>query len=152
MIKYDNLLDHIKLNHYEKALNMESIHIAILIFISLFLTACAHKNSNESSIDESLALVYINNGSIQCESSGLSEAETAQQLINKGIDVISSQCGFLTGIAAPAQCGLPGTLINLHVINAQNTPDAKELGFELASSLKIDNSKGYEIMKCQDRQ
>ncbi len=121
-----------------------------LLFFTLLLMGCAHKTS-ETTIDDSLALVFINNGSIQCESQGLSQTETAQALINKGIDVVSSKCAYLTGIAAPAQCGLPGTLINLHVINAQNVPDAKDIGFKLASTLRLDNTKGYEIMKCQDR-
>jgi hypothetical protein len=49
--------------------------------------------------------VYINNGAIQCESSGLSEQETAKQLIDNGIDVILSTCGSQTGLDVPTVCG-----------------------------------------------
>lgn len=123
---------------------MRSLQILIM---SLLIAACASE-TKETLIDDSLDIVYINNGSIQCESEGIPARETAQQLINRGIDVISSKCAFLTGIGAPAQCGLPGTMINIHVINAQNVPDAKELGFERVTTLRLDNTKGYEVIDC----
>ncbi len=93
-------------------------------------------------------IVYINDGAIQCESGGLSEAETAQQLIDNGIDVSSSMCGYLSGVAVAAQCGLGDVNINLHVINIQNIPDALELGFKPVSSLKRDDDSGYVVIQC----
>jgi basic membrane lipoprotein Med (substrate-binding protein (PBP1-ABC) superfamily) len=96
------------------------------------------------------ATIYINNGAIQCESEGMSAQQTAQQLIDNGIDVVMSNCGSLTGVAVPTACGQGDIYINLHVINAQNLPDAQELGFETVSSLKTEEGVGYMILGCED--
>ena len=119
-----------------------------VILVSLILIGCNHE-SDGGNLSESQEIVYINDGTVQCESEGLSEIETAQQLIDNGIDVISSMCGFLSGIAVAAQCGLGDVNINLHIVNIQNVADAQELGFEPVSSLKRANDKGYVIIECQ---
>ena len=100
--------------------------------------------------DDSQELVYINTGAIQCESEGVSERETAQQLIDIGIDVIASMCGFLTGVGVSAVCGAGDIYINLHVINVQNLTDAQALGFESVSSLKSEHGSGYAILGCEE--
>ncbi|MGD8912518.1 MAG: hypothetical protein PVI97_08245 [Candidatus Thiodiazotropha sp.] len=119
--------------------------ITVLI-LCLFLQGCAEEKDS----DESQETVYINNGAIQCESEGLSELETAQQLIDNGIDVILSTCGVLTGISTVTVCGAEDIRINLHVINAQNLADAQELGFESVSSLKNEDGIGYMILGCEE--
>ena len=113
--------------------------------ISLLLFGCNHDT------DVNYELVYIDDGALQCESDGLSAEQTAQILINNGIDVVSSYCGYLSGIAVAAQCGLGDTNINLHNVNVQNIPDARELGFESVSSLKNNDDIGYVIIECPDQ-
>ena len=114
--------------------------------LPLFLiTACSSFNEAGTGNE----IVYINNGAIQCESKGLSETETAQTLINEGIDVLKSQCAHMTGIAVATQCGLGGTNINLHTINTQNLSDAKAVGFLSISDLKNGDDPGYKIIDCR---
>lgn len=117
-----------------------------LPIVFLLLLGCMHDNDS----DNELETVFINNGAIQCETSGLSEQETAQQLIDGGIDVIISTCGMLTGVAVPTVCGAGDILINLHVINARNLPDAQALGFESVSILKNEHGIGYMILGCEE--
>ena len=95
-------------------------------------------------------IVYINDGAIQCESEGMSQQETAQILINGGIDVIKSQCGYLSGIDVAAQCGLGDNNINLHTINIQNLIDAQALGFDTVLTLNRDDDIGYVIIECSE--
>mgnify|MGYP001610126743 CR=1 FL=1 len=122
----------------------------IFMFIMLLITiaGCGSSNGDTSSPPvnpiEQLELVYISNGSIQCEFDGYTPSETAQTLIDNGIDVLESHCGFIAGISVSAQCGLGNVDINLHSINPQNLSDAEELGFKSVSEL----SEGYEIIEC----
>ncbi|MES9969001.1 MAG: hypothetical protein ABW092_03145 [Candidatus Thiodiazotropha sp.] len=117
---------------------------ALLLF--LFLLGCV----GEDDPDDSQQIVYISTGAIQCESQGMSEQETAQRLIDNGIDVIWSTCGFLTGIGVPAVCGAGDIYINLHVINVQNLTDAQALGFESVDTLKSERGSGYGILGCEE--
>ena len=114
----------------------------LLLFIITVGSSC-----NETSTGNEV--VYINNGAIQCESKGLSEVETAQILINEGIDVLKSQCAYITGIAIAAQCGLGGSNINLHTLNTQNLVDAQTLGFLSISELQKGDDPGYKIIDCR---
>jgi len=98
--------------------------------------------------NKELEIVYINDGAIQCESQGMSELETAQTLIDNGIDVLRSQCGFQSDIAVVAVCGAGDVNINLHTINSQNLSDAQALGFESVSTLKNDVDRGYVLIDC----
>ncbi len=95
-------------------------------------------------------LVYINNGSIQCESGGLSPAETAQKLVNRDIMVTQSQCGTLSGLAVPAQCGAGNININIHSIDSAALVDAEALGFKSVTTLAKGSDKGYTIIKCPE--
>ncbi len=116
-----------------------------LLLITLFVVGCNHD------ADENTGLVYIDDGAIQCESNGLSVEQTAQILIDGGIAVTSSYCGYLSGIAVAAQCGLGDININLHKINIQNISDAKKLGFESVVSLRNGDDIGYVIIECPNQ-
>jgi hypothetical protein len=107
--------------------------------------------SIDANADENYDIVYIDNGAVQCESKGLSEQNTAQILTDKGIEVIASQCGYLSGLAMAAQCGLADINIHLHTINTLNLHDAQALGFESVSTLKRDDDIGYIIIDCSVR-
>ena len=104
-------------------------------------------SSPELSVGE--ALVYIGNGAKQCENDGMSISESANLLINHGVDVISSHCGLIAGMAVLAVCGGPTLEINLHVINARKISDAQEEGFNLVSKLEEQRGVGYQVVECK---
>ncbi len=99
-------------------------------------------------LEEGHALVYTSNGSKQCESGSDAPETTAKRLTDKGIDVISSHCGDLTGIMYPAVCGGGTGQINLHAINSQNIPDAKNIGFAAVSDLHAEFGEGFQVIEC----
>ncbi len=127
---------------------MKTNNFFVYMFTILLMPGCDYEKEPDILIDN--VLVYINNAAIQCETKGMSTTESAQLLINKGVDVISSYCGFLTGVTIATQCGLGDTQINLHEINSENIPDAQKSGFEPVSSLKLESDKGYQIIACQE--
>jgi hypothetical protein len=62
--------------------------------LSLLIVITACTNGND--VNTNHEIVYINDAAIQCEFEGLSEIETAQILIDSSIDVLQSQCGYVT--------------------------------------------------------
>jgi hypothetical protein len=98
---------------------------------------------------EGEVLVYISNGSKQCESKGMSPEVSAQILIDKNIDVVSSHCGFITGMAVIALCGAGTLEINLHVINLADISVAEKEGFDPVSKLGEQEGVGYQVLECE---
>lgn len=92
--------------------------------------------------------VYINNGSIQCQSKGKTTQETASLLEQAGVIVTSSQCASLTNVMMMTMCGAPALNINIHEIQAVNISKAQTLGFESVNSLKEGNNAGYQVQAC----
>lgn len=126
-----------------------SVRFIILIFVASILTGCNEESKDsEPTTNKNYEVVYINDGAIQCESEGLSEKESAQIMIEKGIDVIDSNCAYRTGVEYEAKCGLGDGNINVHTIHSQSLPDAQALGFESVSTLRIGNNIGYEDIEC----
>ena len=126
-----------------------------LLVLSIFaLASCNSSESDTAPKKDSqtidFELIYISNGAVQCEFTGYTPDETAQTLINNGIDVLSSYCGTLTGVATNSVCGASTTFINLHEINPQNLTDAEKLGFASVTELDADAEIGYEIIECRD--
>ena len=120
---------------------MRIIYFVVVLFA---IVAC------DTDSEKYTEIVYINDGAIQCESDGMSVIETAQVLIDNGIDVIKSQCGYLSGVVVAAQCGLGDININLHTIPIQNLPDAQSLGFESVLTLRRDDDIGYVVIECPE--
>lgn len=110
-----------------------------ILWICISILGCKNSDSNSSKKEE-YSLIYIDDGAIQCEFSGKPPEETAQVLIDNGIDVIESSCGYIKGLAVSAQCGLGDTNINIHRIPIQNTQDALDLGYSEVSEL----NDGYQ--------
>lgn len=73
-------------------------------------------------------------------------------LIEAGIDVLGSTCGYHTGVAYPAVCGAGTNDILVHEIRQVNLPDAEAVGFEALETL-VDAAAGtgYELIDCADR-
>ena len=121
--------------------------IRYVYILSILLIAGCDVNK-EPDVLTGNELVYIDDAAVQCEKEGMATTESAQLLTNKGIDVISSYCGFLTEVAIAAQCGLGDANINLHEVNSNNVPNAQEFGFKPVSSLKLESDIGYQIIDC----
>jgi hypothetical protein len=95
-------------------------------------------------------LVYEGRQSVQCGTRGLTTQQSAQKLIDGGIDVIESNCGVITGVAFAAVCGGGTGEILLHEIRSVNLADAEQRGFKAASTL-TDRASGVDYAKvdCQ---
>jgi hypothetical protein len=94
--------------------------------------------------------VYESRLSVQCGSHGLTTQQSAQKLINGGIDVVRSACGVITGVAYPALCGTTNGEIIIHEVRRVNLPDAERLGFRSADSLRDPaTDRDYAKVDCQ---
>ena len=94
--------------------------------------------------------VYEGRQSVQCGSRGLTTQESAQKLINGGIDVVRSACGVMTGVAFPALCGSGTGEILLHEIRSVNLVDAEQRGFKSVATLQIPaQGRDYARVDCQ---
>jgi len=89
---------------------------------------------SNGSVDQNLEnVVYDNRVPVQCdEEEGLSLSESAQTLIDAGIDVLWSACGVAQGTDPADACGAPPALKYFHRVHDANVPDALEQGFEPA--------------------
>ena len=95
-------------------------------------------------------LVYEGRQAVQCGSRGLTTQESAQKLINGGIDVIASNCGVVTGVVYAAICGQATGEILIHEIRRVNVPDAEQRGFNPVVELQDPVSGvSWEKVDCQ---
>lgn len=120
------------------------------IFAIAILSGCNVNSNDTEAKKDGYEKVYINDGAVQCESAGMSVKETAQIMINKGIDVINSECASLSGVDVSTVCGAGDVNINLHTIHAQSLPDAQELGFASVSELRTGINPGYVVHECPE--
>ena len=117
--------------------------LLLLLSSALLLNGCQNTAPQDS------ALVYMNNGAVQCEYQGKTGAETAQLLTDKNIVVNETLCGHLSNVFVITVCGAKTANINLHRIAKTDLQDAKVLGFETAISLQNAEGLGYEVTECQ---
>jgi len=120
-----------------------------VLFLTTLVIGLAACNGSDQEEQVSQSLVFINNSSVQCEFEGFSEQETAQNLIDYGVEVIESTCGYISGVSVAAQCGLGEANINIHLIEDDKIIDAQNVGYELISTLENDDDLGYETVECQ---
>ena len=125
-------------------------HIALPLIAAIcaFTTSCGGSNSSDSEINS--VQVFISNGSIHCGFEGNSPAQTAQLLIQNGIDVIESQCGIITGLARPAVCGSATDEVNIHTIFRANQNAAEELGFQPESNFNNQAALSLSVVPCEN--
>jgi hypothetical protein len=96
-----------------------------------------------------ISKVYISKDRAQCEdTSGKELSATKEELQGAGVKVFSSECGTITGIMAPALCGLITLHLNIHGIDNRKLPEAEALGYKPIKSFKDDKEKDYEIIPC----
>ena len=94
-------------------------------------------------------LVYESRQAIQCTSRGLTTQESAQKLVNGGIDVLESNCGVNTNLVFAAVCGAGTGDILIHKIRSANLADAEQRGFSSVATLSNPTTGiGYAKVDC----
>ena len=94
-------------------------------------------------------LVYESRQAIQCTTRGLTTQESAQKLVNGGIDVLESNCGVNTNLVFVTVCGAGTGDILIHKIRKVNLPDAERLGFSSVATLQNPTTGiGYVKVDC----
>lgn len=117
----------------------------IVVFAIFALAGCSGSSSQSDSV-----LVYADRQAKQCVSEGLSPDESAGKLISAGIDVLSTDCGFQTGVAYPAVCGGGTPSILIHEIRRENLADAEEVGFtNIKALMNTETDPGYATVDCE---
>jgi len=113
------------------------------------IVGCGGGNGPSSSQDT--VLIYKSTEAVQCGFEGFSIDDTANELIEAGVDVLLSQCGITTGLIVATVCGAGTFDINIHEIPAQNIEDAEDLEFSQIEDL-IDEEAGvgYQTTDCND--
>ncbi len=132
---------------------MKYLYGAMLVTV---LSACSGDSSDSS--DRHSVYVYDTDLFRSCDHP---ENETLQQsaqtLISGGVDVISSSCGQITGLAWPEVCGAPTGRINVHLIHRNNLVDAEPLGYKSVDRIGevttnydagVQGEVGYELIEC----
>ncbi|MBE8167083.1 MAG: hypothetical protein HAW66_01780 [Shewanella sp.] len=107
-----------------------------ILLITLVLLAGCSMSENLSAKDNKKVDVYINDGSVQCMGGGKTIKQTELLLESKGINVYSSTCGDINGMAVISVCGAGGLHINVHSIDEGKMTEADKLGFKPVSLLK----------------
>ncbi len=130
------------------------MRIITISVLAACLVACTDNGPDgavNGDVDPSIAMVYTNRGAVQCEHSGLSPQDSATVLAAAGLDVLSTSCGFQTGIAYPAVCGAGTPDILVHEIRSVNLPDAEALGYHPVEALvDPDVGTGYQLTECTE--
>ena len=122
-------------------------HMMCALFV-LGLSACGDEDG-AGGVAPGNTLVFEGSGSVQCGPPGMTPQQSAQTLINGGIDVVESGCGAMTGVAFPTLCGVADGDILLHELRAANLRDAEQLGFSSVSVLRNSEGRGYAWVDCQ---
>ena len=117
------------------------------------LGACGGESAEDPLRSERVSsgdvLVYESRQAIQCTTRGLTTQESAQKLVNGGIDVLESNCGVNTGLAFATVCGNGTGDILIHKIRSSNLADAEQRGFSSVATLSNPTTGiGYAKVDC----
>lgn len=94
------------------------------------LTGCAFATTKGSS-----HLVYISDGSKQCQQGRISLSEHLALLTQNKINVSAQFCGEFTNMSYMAVCGGPTGKLNLFKVSVADLENAQTLGFNAANDL-----------------
>lgn len=122
-----------------------------IIFLICLIAIPGCGGEKHEHVSTNTIFVYTSNRAIQCGSDGLSIGNTANMLIETGVDVLVSHCGITTGLDIPSVCGAGTSSINIHEIYVQNIVDAEILEFYPVDNL-VNRELGldYEVVSCED--
>lgn len=96
-------------------------------------------------------MVYESRNALQCETTGISPADSTAKLAAENIEVTETYCGRRTGVAYPAACGMGTGTIMVHQIAEADLAAATDIGFQNVSELvDLDAGTGYEFVDCED--
>jgi len=112
----------------------------VLSLMAFLLAASCSTESNKTDVpayNSEITVVFESKGAVQCESEGITVSDSAQKLINSGIDVIESHCAYHNLTDVMSVCGAGSNEIIIHNIPAQSSVDALELGFYEATDYSI---------------
>ena len=117
------------------------------------LGACGSESAEDPLRSERVSsgdvLVYESRQAIQCTTRGLTTQQSAQKLVNGGIDVLESNCGVSTNLVFAAVCGGGTGDIIIHKIRSSNLADAEQRGFSSVATLQNPTTGiGYAKVDC----
>ena len=110
----------------------------------LLLAGLSSCDDLDVKVDIGSILVFESKEAVQCQDAGLSLEESAQGLVDEGIDVISSKCAYINLLDVVTVCGVKTNEIIVHEIPLQSLIDAIEVGF--MGTEAIDND--YTVYEC----
>lgn len=125
--------------------------------VAVLLSSCSGDSSDSS--DRNSVYVYDTDLVRSCDHpENETLQESAQALVSEGVDVISSTCGEITGLAWPEVCGAPTGRINVHLIHRSNLVDVEPLGYKSVDRIGevatddgagAQEGVGYELTECR---
>lgn len=124
----------------------------LTMFFAVSLVACSDSDNGMSSTvavgsddPNSGLLVYDTQLLRSCGyEENRTRDESANILIDKGIDVIASYCARLSGVAFQESCFSPTGEIYVHELHEANQADAEALGYAAVKSLSgFETSEGF---------
>jgi hypothetical protein len=122
----------------------------IITLLAVSLMSCGSEHDSNELPAENV-IVYIHDGSTQCNDDGITFTDSAKTLTDTGIDVLATFCGSTTGIDIITVCGAQTTSIIAHEIRKVNLTDAKGIGYkDIESLVDAELKLGYEIMDCSN--
>ena len=130
---------------------MNKTNLLLTAVTTAMLAACGSESGDAPSPIDKITpvtntLVYEGRQSVQCGTRGLTTQQSAQKLVDGGIDVLESNCGVITGMFYAAVCGGGTGDILIHKIRKENLADAEALGFKSVTELQ-DPAQGTDYAK-----
>ena len=120
----------------------------INVFLTIVLVAVLLGCRDGGSSSGENIFVYDTREILQC-ARAMSLEESAQRLVDAGVDVLASTCGYRTGVAVPTVCGVPSTAFLAHKIREANLADAEDEGFlDVATLVDAEAGTSYEFVEC----
>lgn len=108
--------------------------VAALFAVVVSLAACSNDVASANATPAATAgIVFIDDGSKQCQSITADISHFTKQLQNADVDVRGQYCGQITGTYYPAVCGAKNGKI--YVFAVDDVASAKALGFSEAAGL-----------------
>lgn len=131
---------------------MRWVFVVATVLSAWGCSSSQHGEHEQGEADTQEVLVYVNRGTRQCELGGQTPELSEKVLVDGGVDVLRSTCGYATGIAHAAVCGAPTNDILVHAIRRADLSKAEQLGYREIDSL-VDPAQGigYELVECAKR-
>lgn len=116
-----------------------------LVAVLYFLSACSALLAESTPVAKTTGKVFILDGSKQCQNLKRDIAIDIKTLEDANINIVTAECGVITGTYYPSVCGAANGKVHLFMVD--DVERANELGFSRLESLP----QGQDILvkKCQ---